>query len=173
MAIEIVLYQCDCDNRTVFKDRFLTQIATYDQDVTFKDSVDLHSPVFVIRADITAKCNYCCVNGVDDMQRWYFCRIENVRTGISLVRCDLDVLMMASRQIDKIQVIPKRSSKVWNDWIYDPNQPVEVAKYNYLKLPKTGSWDSTVPNGEWNYGNPSIIAAIVGNDDPTSVEVVS
>lgn len=171
MAITVRIYLNKSDNRVVNKR--LLSAKTYGDNVAFRDATELHQPVFTVSEQIDAECNYCSISGIDGLERFYFAEIVNLRTDLTVVRCDLDVLMTFKDSFDKISVIPTRSSSDWNDWMMDGNQPVEVAKYNYLMLPDAGSWGSGLnERGEWDYGNPSIIAAIVGNDDPTSVEVV-
>lgn len=171
MAIVVTIYKCDSDNRVVNK--HIVTSKSYTDEVAFRDSTELHQPVFTVSEQIDAECNYCSISGIDGLERFYFAEIINMRTDLSVVRCDLDVLMTFKGSFDKISVIPTRSSSEWNDWMMDAKQPVEVAKYNYLMLPDAGSWGSGLnARGEWDYDNPSIIAAIVGNDDPTNVEVV-
>lgn len=177
MAIYIELIKCNCDNRVVNKTSFFTDEISFSDNIYFRDAADLHNPVFTVEGNIGAGYNYCYINNADpdsgNTQHYYFARVTNIRTNLALVECKLDVLMEMRGNWDNVEVIPRRSSKTWNDWIFDPSQPVEVAKFNYLMNPDNGSWSPTVPNGEWNYDNASLIACIVGSDDPTNLEVVN
>lgn len=177
MAIFVELIKCNCDNRVVNKTSFFTDTISFSENVYFRDAADLHNPVFTVEGNIGAGYNYCYINNADPdsgvTQHYYFARVTNIRTNLALVECKLDVLMEVRKDPSAVEIIPRRSSEVWNDWIFDPSQPVEVAKFNYLMNPDAGSWSAAVPNGEWDYGNASLIACIVGSDEPTNLEVVN
>lgn len=146
---DIVLYHYSGENERVVKTSDLTDATTYSGN--FRDRVDLHDPVFTVGADVSASYNYCSVT-VGNETRYYFARVENVRTGLSLIRCNLDVLMTFN--VLDVPVIPYRSASAYNRYIIDASQPVDVRTEHFNLLFQGG--------GDLDYNNMTLVAGIVG-----------
>lgn len=145
----ITLYKYAGNVKQVDKKSMLTNAALYSGD--FRDSVDLHSPDFYINDTIPADFNYCEVT-VGAITRYYFARVVNVRTGLSLIRCDLDVL--TTFDLSNVPVIPARAETENNRYITDITQPVEQRTQHYNVLFSGGA--------NLDYSNMTLIAGIVG-----------
>ena len=129
MAISVTLYNCADDNRTVHKT--LSGGTPY-EDCIFKESTELHQPIFTVSETLSADFNYCSISGVDGRTRYYFAEVINLRTNLSVVRCDLDVLMTYGAEIENLTGILKRATigtrddTVGNSYLYDGLQPKQV-----------------------------------------------
>lgn len=154
----IYLYRYSGENERVDKLSMLSDVSTYSGN--FRDSVDLHSPVFLIEDTVPASYNYCCI-AVGTETRYYFARVENVRTGLSLIHCDIDVLM--TFDISAVPVIPARSASVNNPYIIDTRQPVETTIQHYNLLFSGDNLD---------YNNMCMIAGIVGTGGQPDIQGV-
>lgn len=152
----IYLYRYSGENERVDKTSLLSDVSTYSGN--FRDSVDLHSPVFLIEDTIPASYNYCSIT-VGTETRYYFARVDNVRTGLSLIHCDIDVLM--SFDISAVPVIPARSASANNPYIIDTRQPVETTIQHYNLLFNGDNLD---------YNNMSMIAGIVGTGGEPDIQ---
>lgn len=151
MAITVKLYRYNGEPERVNKSGLLTGEKTYSgAQVNFRDSVDLHAPQFLINETVSAVYNYCAVT-VDGTTRYYFARVVNVRTGLSAIICDIDVLM--TFDVSAVPVIPYRSQSDYNRYIIDPTQPVDVRTEHFNLLFNGANLD---------YNNLSLIAGIVG-----------
>ena len=144
----IVLYHNSAENERVNKTPYLTDETPYSGD--FRDSVDLHNPVFMINDTIPASYNYCKIT-VGTETRYYFARVENVRTGLSMIHCTLDALM--TFDISAVPVVPARSESAYNDYIIDTAQPAETRVQHYNLL---------FSGDNLNYNNMTMIAGLVG-----------
>ncbi len=145
----ITLYKYAGNVKQVDKKSMLTNGTVYSGD--FRDTVDLHSPDFYINDTIPADFNYCAVT-VGEITRYYFAHVVNVRTGLSLIRCDLDVL--TTFDLSNVSVIPARTANENNRYITDITQPVEQRTQHYNVLFSGGA--------NLDYTNMSLIAGIVG-----------
>lgn len=145
----ITLYHYSGENERVNKTSALSDAASYSGD--FRESIDLHNPVFMVNDSIPASYNYCVIT-VGTETRYYFARVENVRTGLSLVHCDLDVLM--SFDVSNVPVIPYRSASAYNRYIIDSSQPVDV---------RTEHFNLLFSGDNLDYNNMTLIAGIVGS----------
>lgn len=151
MNITVKLYRYNGEPERVDKSQMLTGEKTYSGNhVDFRDSVDLHAPQFIINETVSAVYNYCAIT-VDGVTRYYFARVVNVRTGLSAIICDIDVLM--SFNISAVPVIPYRSQSDYNRYIIDPTQPVDV---------RTEHFNLLFSGANLDYNNMSLIAGIVG-----------
>lgn len=144
----IVLYHNSAENERVNKTPYLTNESAYSGD--FRDSIDLHNPVFTINDTVSASYNYCKIT-VGTETRYYFARVENIRTGLSMIHCALDVLM--TFDISNVPVVPARSESSYNDYIIDAMQPAETRVQHYNLLFSGDNLD---------YSNMTMIAGIVG-----------
>ena len=145
----ITLYHYSGENERVNKIPFLSDDSPYSGD--FRESIDLHNPVFMINDTVPASYNYCAIT-VGTETRYYFARVENVRTGLSLVHCDLDVLM--TFDVSNVPVIPYRSASAYNRYIIDSSQPVDV---------RTEHFNLLFSGDNLDYNNMTLIAGIVGS----------
>ena len=151
MNITVKLYRYNGETERVDKSQMLTGEKTYSGNhVDFRDSVDLHAPQFIINETVSAVYNYCVIT-VDGVTRYYFARVVNVRTGLSAIICDIDVLM--SFDVSVVPVIPYRSQSDYNRYIIDTTQPVDVRTEHFNLLFNGANLD---------YNNMSLIAGIVG-----------
>lgn len=144
----ITLYHYSGENERVDKSGALSDAANYTGD--FRESVDLHNPDFLINDSVPASYNYCAIT-VGTETRYYFARVENVRTGLSLLHCDLDVLM--SFDVSNVPVIPYRSASAYNRYIIDASQPVDV---------RTEHFNLLFDGANLDYNNMSLVAGIIG-----------
>lgn len=144
----IVLYHNSSENERVNKIPYLSNESAYSGD--FRDSIDLHNPVFSINDTVSATYNYCKIT-VGGETRYYFARVENIRTGLSMIHCVLDVLM--TFELSSVPVVPARSESVYNDYIIDAMQPAETRVQHYNLLFSGDNLD---------YNNMTMIAGIVG-----------
>lgn len=144
----ITLYHYSGENERVNKTGALSDAASYSGD--FRESVDLHNPVFMVNDTIPASYNYCVIT-VGSETRYYFTRVENVRTGLSLVHCDLDVLM--TFDVSNVPVIPYRSASAYNRYIIDASQPVDV---------RTEHFNLLFSGDNLDYHNMTLVAGIIG-----------
>lgn len=163
------LYKVSDDPRRVNK--------TIDNPIVSMNTIEPYQPLSDVTGTVIVTytsdgyaCNYAKVDN-----KHFFITDREVLTG-GLMRLILhsDVLMNAyALGLGRVEIVLGRSSNQYNSFIMDRNLPIEVAKYNYLVDPVTGSWDSSItPRCELNYEYGSLIACIVGSDAPTSVEVV-
>ena len=144
----IIMYQYTGENERANKTPYFVAQSAYSGN--FRESVDLHNPVFTIEDTIPANYNYCAIT-VGEITRYYFARVENVRTGLSLIHCALDVLM--TFDLSNVPVVPARSESCYNDYIIDTAQPFETRVQHYNLMFSGDSLD---------YNNMTIIAGIVG-----------
>ena len=143
------------ENNRVVKTDFLTLIGTYTGN--FRDSIDLHNPVFTVEATVSPEVNYCKIT-VDSVTYCYFCSVENVRTGLSVLHCSRDVLTVPG--LLDVNIVPARSASRYNAWLIDTRRPVETTVQHYNLLFNGSGFD---------YSNMSLIAGIVGTGgEPTN-----
>lgn len=155
----IDFYNYAGENNVLDKSSMLGTSTQYTGD--FRDAIDLHNPVFTVNDTLSADFNYCSITA--DTTRYYFCTVENVRTGLTVVRCNLDVLMTYKSAISNCAVTPLRSGDMTtnNGYIYDGSIPFEQTMQHF-NVPFTGGTG-------FDYGSMSMIAGIVGtNGDPTN-----
>lgn len=145
----ITLYKYAGNVKQVDKKSMLTNAAVYSGD--FRDSVDLHNPDIMINDTVPADYNYCAVT-VGTITRYYYAHVVNVRTGLTLVRCDIDVL--TTFDLTQVPVIPARTATENNRYITDITQPVEQRTQHYNVLFSGGA--------NLDYSNMTLIAGIVG-----------
>lgn len=153
--MDVRLYISSLDNREVDKGTKLDNAsATYVDysNIVFRDEIDFHEPVFTISADVSADYNYCSITGADEVKRYYYAEVINVRTGLTVVRCSLDVL--SNINPDNVQVVVDRSSDVINPYLVDGSRPVEVRVQHYNVPFKGGAL--------LDYDNMTLVAGIVG-----------
>lgn len=153
----ITLYQYSGEPQRADKTSMLTS-AVQISPLIYRDSIDFHAPVFDVQQDLSAAINYAKIE--QDGRTWYyFCRIENIKRGLSRVYCDIDVLM--SFDVMQVPIIPARTSAVNNPYIVDPRQPVETTEEHFNILFSGANLD---------YNNMCLIAGIVGTGgEPTNM----
>ena len=139
--LTVMLYNTADDRRILTKT--LTGGLSYSGNVP--GSIDLHSPIIDIEDTIPATYNYCSINvPIDDVPahdqiRYYFCRVENVRTGLSRLYCELDVLQTFNADIKNCIVCCKRSFVSQTPYINDSLAPIEQRKLIAYQEPSSGS----------------------------------
>lgn len=155
MANHITLYNYTGENTRVNKT--LSGGLSFTETVIYRDSMDFHNPVFNLESNISPDYNYCEIEQ-DGITRYYFCRVENTRRGLSTIYCDLDVLMTFN--VQDVPCIPARSESANNAYLIDTAQPVETVVEHY-NVPFNGD--------NLDYTNMSLIAGIVGTGgEPTN-----
>lgn len=153
----VQLYTYAGENNRVNKTPYMVpQGLPYSGDI--RGSIDMHNPDITINATISAEINYCSLTNGSETY-YYFCRVENVRTGLSVLHCTRDVLMISG--IMDVSVIPSRSASRYNAWLIDTRRPVETTVQHYnLQFSGAG----------FDYSNMSLIAGIVGTaGSPTNM----
>lgn len=130
--IKVELGHCADDPRKITKT--MTGIIVYSGDhLQFRDAADLHDPDFLIQDTLAADINYCKITHQTDAYthiRYYYAEITNVRTGLSAVRCRLDVLMTYSTQILQLPVYVMRTADIAYQapYLVDSNAPINVQR---------------------------------------------
>lgn len=155
MADHITLYNYAGENNRVGKT--LSGGSSFTT-VVYRDSVDFHNPIFAIESNVSADFNYAEIEQ-GGVTRYYFARVENVRAGLSLIHCALDVLQ--TYDLSSVPVVPARSSSHYNPYLIDNRRPVETTVQHYNVMFKGANLD---------YNNMSMIAGIVGSGgEPTNM----
>ena len=123
---------------------------------TYRDSFDIHNPVFNFE---TTSANIPNVNYAKivygNFTRYYFCRGVNTRRGLVTFYCFPDVLTTFAAAIRGVPIIPARCADNDNNnpFLIDSRQPVETTVQHY-NIPFNGD--------NFDYDNMSLIAGIVG-----------
>ena len=164
MAISVTLYNINEDNRKIQKT--LTGAVAVTGTIAFRDTAELHSPVFTVGQELSADLNYCAISGADDRAnpRYYFAEVINARQGLAVVRCRLDVLMTYSYDIlNKVKGLAARTEEtnsgepITNPFVPDKVRPRQVtAEYTSAVIHDFKYADSQ--------GNPtgSLIMGVIG-----------
>ena len=119
----ITLYQYTGEPERVDKTSMLTSAVQISPQI-YRDSIDFHAPVFDVEQNLSAAINYAKIE--QDGRTWYyFCRIENIRRGLSRVYCDIDVLQ---------PVEVAKYCEIMNPTGYDPALPDACLDYAELSL---------------------------------------
>lgn len=128
--ITITLYHCGADNRVLDKSEYLHD--AFEVNGVFRDSIDLHNPVFTVEGTIPASYNYAKIEVVQENiteTRYYYIRVENTRKDFTTVYADVDVLMTYLDGILEIPVLCKRTAINWGaKYVFDKNAPIETRK---------------------------------------------
>lgn len=129
VPINVTLYHYDGDNRKISKT--LSGGILYSS-VIFRESIDFHDPEFTIEETVDPNFNYCEITFINEspgsnISKYYFASVENVREGLSLIRCRLDVLMTYAASIMNLPVNVIRSSdmNIQSPFVPDPKAPFE------------------------------------------------
>lgn len=139
--LTVTLYNTADDKRILTKT--LTGGLQYTGNI--RGTIDLHNPVIDIEATITADINYCSVVvPIDDIPdhnqtRYYFCTVENIRTGLSRIYCELDVLQTFNADIKNCVVCCKRTYVSQTPYINDSLAPIEQRKVIAYQEPVSGN----------------------------------
>lgn len=131
VPINVTLYHFNGDNRQISKS--LSDGIPYTA-VTFRESIDFHDPEFTIEATIDPSYNYCEItfnneSPAEDVKKYYFANVENLREGLSLIRCRIDVLTTYAAAILPLPVWCLRSSQMQTPYIPDNKAPIETRKF--------------------------------------------
>ena len=147
MANHITLYNYNGESNKVGKtlsDGILVDTVIY------RESVDFHNPVIQVESNLSPALNYAEIEQ-DGTTRYYFARVENVRRGLSIIHCELDVLQ--TFDLSAVPVVPARSYSNQNAWLIDTRRPVETTVQHYNVMFDGDNLD---------YNNMTLIAGIVG-----------
>ena len=147
MANHITLYNYSGESNKVGK---TLSGGTPITNVIFRESVDFHNPVIQVESNLSPALNYAEIEQ-DGTTRYYFARVENVRRGLSIIHCELDVLQ--TFDLSAVPVVPARSYSNQNAWLIDTRRPVETTVQHYNVLFNGDNLD---------YNNMTLIAGIVG-----------
>ena len=131
VPINVTLYHFNGDNRQISKS--LSDGILYTA-VNFRESIDFHDPEFTIEATIDPSYNYCEItfdneSPAEDVHKYYFASVENVREGLSVIRCRIDVLTSYAAAILPLPVWCLRSSQMQTAYIPDGKAPIETRKF--------------------------------------------
>lgn len=83
---------------------------------SMRGEADLLNPNFEVTSSVEIDSNYCYIQ---EFNRYYFCTIEVIRTGLYMVHCKVDVLQTYLAQLIDLPCIIKRSTNVFNAYIPD------------------------------------------------------
>lgn len=128
MAITVEVGQCLDDNRCL-KKTVTGGWTPVQGSISFRDSANLHDPVFTITDTQSAQqFNYCRIRGIDGLDRYYYAEVVNVRTNVYQVICTMDVLMTYCNYILQCKGLVKRCcvDGEWNSYLYDSVQQKQV-----------------------------------------------
>lgn len=84
------------------------------------DTVDILSPVFEISANIPKTANYM---EIPALNRFYYCSLEIIRTGLMRVRGTVDVLQTYFEDAKYCPCVIARSGNAWNAKLPDNSRP--------------------------------------------------
>ena len=128
MAITVTLYHCGADNRVLDKSGYLDEGLVITGNISFRNSAELHNPIFTVQEDVAASYNYAKIDNNGEV-RWYYINVENTRTNLSTIYADVDVLMTYLDSILLIPVVCKRSAINWGaKYVFDRFAPIETRK---------------------------------------------
>lgn len=117
--MKIVLYYNPDDNNVVSKR--LEKIAEYDN-VFSRDFLEIENPKIVIEGNID-RVNYAYI---PNLRRYYYVTdTEHLRTGMSILKCHVDVLMSFADDIKSLTAIIDRSAGLWDAYLPDTEQRAE------------------------------------------------
>lgn len=150
-ALTVTMYNTADDQRILTK----TLSSGVDYSGNIRGTVNLHNPVIDIEGTLTADLNYCkIVVPVDDIPannqtRYYFCTVENIRTGLSRIYCTLDVLQTFNTAIKNCVVCCKRTYVSQTPYINDSLAPIEQRKLIAYQEPATGNANLCAHSGNY------------------------
>lgn len=81
-----------------------------------RGEADVLNPNFEVTSTVPLDVNYCYI---PEFNRYYFCKVEVIRTGLYRVSCKVDVLQTYYPEFIGISCIVKRSTNVFNAYIPD------------------------------------------------------
>ena len=168
MAMELKFYFVTNDPKTVSKTLGSVQGTT--QCTPYEPISDIEGFVIIdYNASTRWVTNYVSLDG-----KYYFITNREAMTADRLklyLKCDVLMNYVNTNDFKNLTVYPSRSESEYNSWMMDGRQPYEVAKENVVVDP-TGA-DDSLPNACLDYSHLSIIATVVGTDEPTNTRVES
>ena len=113
--MHITFYTNSSDDKTVPKT--LTQVST----ITgySRENLDMQNPVLLITSNTPITANYMYIQ---EFSRYYFCRIEIVKSGLYRAHGKVDVLQSFWNEIKNAPCIINRSKNQYNGFIDDPER---------------------------------------------------
>lgn len=113
----------------------LTEIGTYTG--AFRSDVDVLDPVFDVTSNVPLTCNYLYI---PRFSRYYFCRVETIRTGLYRLHCHVDVLQSWFEQIKTCPAMISRAENSWNSYIADAERRFyQFVDNTYLTIGDVGA----------------------------------
>lgn len=117
--MKIILYKNQDENNVVSKR--LEKIAEYDNAFS-RDFLEIENPQIVIDGSID-RVNYAYI---PNLHRYYYVTdTEHLRTGMSILKCHVDVLMSYADDIKSLTAIIDRSAGLWDAYLPDSEQRME------------------------------------------------
>lgn len=168
MASSITLYSISDDPKVVNKTLGSAQAGPLSC-TPYEPLSDLEGYVILAYNSTRKACNYALLDN-----KYYYITDREMLTGSQLkLKLKVDVLRtyVNTNDFKALKVIPSRSEDQYNSWILDGKQPYEVAKENVIIDPDPDSYSSALPDACLDYSKLSIIAAVVGTDQPTNTLV--
>ena len=104
MSISISLYNTADEPNRIKKN--LPTVTPVSGTIRDPGSVDVLNPVILIAGTVDPACNYCYIDVFD---RYYFVRSVSVRSGLTELHCNVDVLMSYQADILSLHAIADRS----------------------------------------------------------------
>jgi len=83
---------------------------------SLRGTADILNPVLEVTSTVPLNSNYCYI---EEFNRFYFCSIEVIRTGLYRVSCKVDVLQSYYNQFKTIPCIIRRNTYVFNSYVPD------------------------------------------------------
>lgn len=167
MSWEMKLYRVSNDPKTVSK-TLGTETDTL-QCTPYEAISDIEGFVIVDYNTNRFNTNYASLQG-----KYYYITGREALTADRLklyLKCDVLMTYVNTTDFQNLTVYPSRSESAYNSWMMDGRQPYEVAKENVVVDP-IGA-DESLPDACLDYSNLSIIATVVGTDEPTNTRVES
>lgn len=168
MASSITLYSVTDDPKVVDKTLGSAQAGPLSC-TPYEPLSDIEGYVILAYNSTRKGSNYALLDG-----KYYYITDREMLTGGQLkLKLKVDVLKtyVSTNDFKALNVVPSRSEDQYNSWILDGRQPYEVAKENVIIDPDPGSYSTALPDACLDYSNLSIIAAVVGTDQPTNTRV--
>lgn len=104
MSINIYLYNSADEPNRIKKS--LPTVTPVSGTIRDPGSVDVLNPVVLVASGVDPSCNYCYIDVFD---RYYFVRSVSVRTGLTELHCNIDVLMSYKTDILALHAIADRT----------------------------------------------------------------
>lgn len=120
----IILYSCNDENNKLNKNLE----NAYTVSGNFRNIADISNPSFTLNTvNPIEKYNYCYI---PDFGRYYYAKINALRTGLYSLDCNVDVLMSFKEEISNLDAIIERGETNQNYYLVDS----EMKLYQYTRM---------------------------------------